>query len=77
MNNVKAKKLLKNNKVVAELETSQRAHFKVVSNDEHSVIFSKNKGWSCSCRHFSIKRTPCSHIIASQEFLKRRRGKKS
>lgn len=74
MNNDKAKKLLEDGKVVAELETGQRIYFTVSSNHEHSVIFSKNKGWSCSCKHSSLKKTPCSHILAAQQLLKKKKG---
>lgn len=67
----KAYSLLNKNKVTKELETEKRIHFKVISRETHSVIFDKEKNtWECDCRFFALRQRGCSHILASNLFLK-------
>jgi hypothetical protein len=40
-------------------------YFKVHSNEEREVIY-KNGKWGCDCEWFSVKGTPCSHILAAR-----------
>jgi hypothetical protein len=62
--------LVKDKKVVKDLETLQRVYFTVFSKDQHSVIFDKEKKeWSCDCQFFSLKQKECSHILACKLFL--------
>jgi hypothetical protein len=32
--------------------------------NKYSIYKSVNKGWLCTCRHFALFQTPCSHIKA-------------
>ena len=32
--------------------------------NKYSIYKSVNKGWLCTCRHFALIQTPCSHIKA-------------
>lgn len=40
-------------------------YFKVHSNEMREVIYCRGK-WSCDCEWFSLKCTPCSHILAAR-----------
>lgn len=57
-----------------DYENEQRVYFKGV----HSVIFDKEKGWSCDCEHSSIwgvnkrDKEKCNHILCCQMILKER-----
>lgn len=64
--------LFKQGKVKKEIETDKRIHFVVQSADKnHFVIFDKNKKeFSCDCEYYSLHLRICSHIIASQLYLK-------
>ena len=65
----KAKKLVQEKKVTIDIINSKRLHFTVKSNEDHTVIFDKQKiGWSCDCKHSSIKQKTCSHIIACKNY---------
>jgi hypothetical protein len=68
----KGLKLFKEGRVVKELETSKRTHFKVVGDtDVYFVIFDKEKNeFSCDCKFFSLHQEKCSHIIAAELALK-------
>jgi molybdopterin-guanine dinucleotide biosynthesis protein A len=52
-----------------DLETDNTIYFKVPgTEEEHEVIFDKRKNvWKCDCKHFSMKGTYCSHILAAQK----------
>lgn len=62
----KGKKLFEEGKVVKEVDTQKRTHYKVIGETEnHSVIFDKVKNkWSCDCRFGSLQKKECSHIVA-------------
>ena len=64
--------LFKQSKVLKDLETDKRIHFIVHSQEkDHFVIFDKKKKeFSCDCEYFSLHLEPCSHIVASQFFMK-------
>ena len=64
--------LFKQGKVKKDLETDKRVHFVVKSKDrDHFVIFNKkNNEFSCDCEFYSLHLKTCSHIIASQLYLK-------
>jgi len=64
--------LFKQGKVKKDLETDKRIHFVVKSKDrDHFVIFDKkNNEFSCDCEFYSLHLKTCSHIIASQLYLK-------
>jgi hypothetical protein len=67
----KAQLLLKEGKIKKEFETEKRIYFKISNEEEHSVIFDKEKNkWKCDCKFFSLKQRTCSHILASKLFLK-------
>ncbi len=39
--------------------------YEVISGiNKYSTYKSINKGWLCTCRHFALFQTPCSHIKA-------------
>lgn len=65
---IKAIHLFEEGKVVKEVETDKRIHFKVIGDTEnHSVILDKEKNkYECDCRFSTLKRKECSHIIASK-----------
>ena len=65
---IKGRQLFEEGKVVKELETDKRVHFKVVGEtDTHSIIFDKERGkFSCDCKFSTLHNKICSHIIASQ-----------
>lgn len=67
----KGNTLLKLKRVIKELETESKIHFKVRGEtDVHSVIFDKiRKRWSCDCLFFSLHTKTCSHIFACKLFL--------
>jgi len=68
----KAHLLLKEGKVIKEVETDKRIHFKVISKGTHSVIFDKeNNRWECDCKWGSLRENYCSHILACNLFLER------
>ncbi len=68
----KASLLLKEGKVIKEVETDKRIHFKVISKETHSVIFDKEKNtWECDCKWGSLREKHCSHILACNLFLER------
>jgi len=54
-----------------DYENEHRIYFKGV----HSVIFDKEKGWSCTCEHSSIwgvnkrDKEKCNHILCCQMIL--------
>jgi len=60
--------LFKDNKVVKEIETDKRIHFKVIGEtDTHSVIWDKEKdSWFCDCKWGSLKKGICSHVYAAK-----------
>ena len=62
----KAEKLVKEGKVLKEMNTDKRTHYKVIGDtEEHSVIFDKSKNnWSCDCKYSALQDRECSHIIA-------------
>jgi len=62
----KAKQLFEEGKIIKDLETDKRIHFKVMgTKDMHSVIFKKDANeWECDCKYSTIKGKECSHIIA-------------
>ncbi len=62
----KARQLVEEGKIVKDVETEKRIHFKVMgTEDMHSVIFKKDtKEWECDCKYSTIKRRECSHIAA-------------
>jgi len=62
----KAKQLVEEDKIVKDVETDKRVHFKVMgTEDMHSVIFKKDtKEWECDCKYSTLKRKECSHIAA-------------
>ena|GEM_PF-477724 len=55
--------------ISVEMETANSIYFKVPGTEEdHGVIFDKRKNsWKCDCKHFSMKGTYCSHILAAQK----------
>lgn len=64
----KARKMLEEGRVVREVETDKRTHFRVLGEtEEHSVIFDKRKGeWTCDCRYSALTNRECSHIMAAK-----------
>ena len=61
----KGRLLYLSGKVSLDLETDKRIFFTVQSNENHSVIYDKEKKrWECDCTYFSLKGDECSHIIA-------------
>ncbi len=40
-------------------------YFKIHSNEDREVIYRRGK-WTCDCEWFSVKGTPCSHILAAR-----------
>lgn len=68
----KAKELLSKNKIKIDMRSDKRIFFIVESNKEHSVIFDKDRGWSCTCKYSSLNQGECSHILACQLFLKQK-----
>jgi hypothetical protein len=62
----KAKELYAEGKIIKDLETEKRIHFKVMgTKDMHSVIFKKDeKEWECDCKYSTLKGKECSHILA-------------
>ena len=54
--------------IVKENETNNTIYFKVPGTEEtHEVVFHKRtKKWGCDCRHFVMRATYCSHILAAQ-----------
>lgn len=64
----KGYELCKESRVIKELETGRRIHFKVRGKTEvHSVIFDKQKNkWECDCKWSSLKQKECSHVIAAK-----------
>jgi hypothetical protein len=69
--------LFKQGKVSKDIETDKRIHFLVKSKEkDHFVIFDKIKNeFSCDCEFYSLHIRPCSHILASQMFLKEHNDK--
>lgn len=69
--------LFKQGKVKKEIETDKRVHLVVQSKDkDHSVIFDKKKKeFSCDCEFYSLHLKTCSHILASQLYLKENEDK--
>jgi hypothetical protein len=51
------------------METANTIYYKVPGTEEdHEVTYHKRKNsWNCDCRHFSMKGTYCSHILAAQK----------
>ncbi|MEM0243423.1 MAG: hypothetical protein QXS69_04105 [Candidatus Aenigmatarchaeota archaeon] len=68
---VKARKLLRENRVKKDFENDFRIHFSVKGDkDVHYVIYDKNKNeFSCDCKWFSIKKRECSHILACKMLM--------
>lgn len=64
-------------KVKKDLETDKRIHFSVKSNDkEYFVIYDKVKNeFTCDCCYFSLHQKSCSHILASEMWLKEQKNK--
>jgi len=62
----KARRLFVEGKIIKDLETDKRIHFKVMgTEDMHSVILKKDTNeWQCDCKYSTIKRKECSHILA-------------
>ena len=54
--------------ILKERETESTIYFKAPgSEEEHNVIYNKRtKKWNCDCRHFVMRGTFCSHILAAQ-----------
>jgi hypothetical protein len=75
----KAKKLIEEGKVIKEIETLKRIHFKVRGErEEHSVIFDKEKNkFSCDCPYFTLKEKYCSHVEAVKLLLKKEKEKEN
>jgi len=65
--------LFKQGMVKKDIETDKRLHFIVQSKDkDHFVIFDKKKNeFSCDCEFFSLHLRTCSHILATQLYLKK------
>ena len=59
-------------KIKKDIETLHTIYFKVPgSEEEHEVRLNKrNENWSCDCKHFTMKGTYCSHILAAQNLIK-------
>ena len=71
----KVKWLVTNKKIKIDIETGNVVYFTVEKSKDrkYDVCFMKFLDkWSCTCRHFSLKVTPCSHIKACQEFYNKR-----
>jgi hypothetical protein len=68
----KGYQLFNGRKVVKEVETERRIHFKVIGDtDNYSVIFDKkNNSWDCDCKFNTLKSKECSHIRASRLMIK-------
>jgi uncharacterized Zn finger protein len=64
----KGKRIFEEGKVVKEVDTDRRMHFRVVGDtEEHHVIFDKSKKeWGCDCAYSVLKRRECSHIVAAK-----------
>lgn len=66
----KAKKLVKENRIRLDFQTSKRIYFTVYSREVHSVIYEKdNRKFVCDCKYFSVKSRECSHIIACKIYM--------
>jgi len=47
------------------IKKKDHSDYKVISGiNKYSTYKSVNKGWLCTCRHFALFQTPCSHIKA-------------
>lgn len=67
---LKARRLVKENRVRLDFETSKRIYFTVYSREVHSVIYEKNeKKFFCDCKYFSVKGRECSHILACKIYM--------
>ena len=65
----KAERLVKEGKIKL-ISNKRNKIFEVEGTSEkHTVIFKKT-GYSCSCMWWSLKQTPCSHILAVMIFSK-------
>ncbi len=55
--------------IVKENETNSTIYFKVPGTKaEHDVVLNKRaKKWNCDCRHYVMRGTYCSHILAAQK----------
>ena len=68
----KAFELYKKKRIKVEVISLRRIHFKVMSREEHSVIYDKiQKNFFCDCKYFTLKLKECSHIKACKLLLKK------
>ena len=61
-------------KILAEIKIHPESGYLVKSYSDGSVTYdvynSYRKGWLCTCRHFAIFGTECTHISAAREYSK-------
>jgi SWIM zinc finger len=51
--------------IIKRIDRLGDSDYEVISGiNKYSIYKSVNKGWLCTCRHFAIFQTPCSHIKA-------------
>ncbi len=61
----KGKKLVEEKRVMKDVDSEKRIHFKVLGDtEEHIVIYDKNKNtYECDCSFNTLKYKECSHIV--------------
>ena len=74
----KAIVLIESSKTIKkDYDSSNIIAFTVGDKWKHSVLYNKKKDmFTCTCRWYTLKATPCAHIIAVNMWLKERDIKK-
>jgi hypothetical protein len=67
----KAKKLIKEGRVIKDIENDKRIHFKVWGDsEEYIVIYDKFKNtYNCDCSWATLRNKLCSHALACKILL--------
>ncbi len=62
----KARELVSQNRVIKDVDSEKRIHFKVLGDtEEHIVTYNKLKDiYDCDCSFFTLRHKTCSHITA-------------
>lgn len=67
---IKAIELYENGKVSKQGRAGESIYFTVNSNSPHEVIYRiRQNQFLCDCRHFAMKGSQCSHILAVRLFM--------
>ena len=62
---LKAIKLFETGRVTKDSMAGDSLYFTVRSNENHEVIYRiRQNQFLCDCRHFALKNSHCSHILA-------------